>query len=97
MNVSRKDGAFPESCSPSHPDLFANNFVPLTKVRKWRGARAAGFPRELRVASGADCMRRGLQGPQGSSEQSWAEPISSLTISSGWSENMAGNSRQVWI
>lgn len=97
MNVSRKDGAFPESRSPSHPNLFANNFVPLTKVRKWRGARAADFPRELRAAPRADCMWRGLQGPQGRSEQSWVEPISSLAISSGWSENMAGNSRQAWI
>ena len=75
---------------PVLPTFFAESFVPLTKVRKGRGAQAAGFPSELRVTSRKDGMWKWWQGVQGSSEQSWAECIPSPTISGGCSENVMG-------
>ena len=44
---------------PLLPTFFAESFVPLTKVRKGRGARAAGFPSGLRVASRKDGTWKG--------------------------------------
>lgn len=44
---------------PLLPAFFAESFVPLTKVRKGKGAQAAGFLSELRVTSSKDGMREG--------------------------------------